>query len=206
MRQAMPADAVLINANENPLGPCKAACEAIASIAPKGGRYDIDGETDKLIKTFASQNGLKENYIAVYAGSSEPLHYSVLAFTSPTKGFVTADPSYEAGMRAAQVAKAKISKVPLKPDYSHDVKAMIAADPNAGVFVWETRRPGIKVIATHRVEPVRGGGVRLTLVLEYKGILGPFMAIQLKNLNWEYLTKEAQGLKAHCEQSPNFPT
>jgi histidinol-phosphate aminotransferase len=134
VRQAMPADAVLINANENPLGPCKAACEAIASIAPKGGRYDIDGETDKLIKTFASQNGLKENYIAVYAGSSEPLHYSVLAFTSPTKGFVTADPSYEAGMRAAQVAKAKISKVPLKPDYSHDVRAMIAADPNAGVF------------------------------------------------------------------------
>jgi histidinol-phosphate aminotransferase len=130
----MPADAVLINANENPLGPCKAACEAIASIAPKGGRYDIDGETDKLTKTFASQNGLKENYIAVYAGSSEPLHYSVLAFTSPTKGFVTADPSYEAGMRAAQVAKAKISKVPLKPDYSHDVKAMIAADPTAGLF------------------------------------------------------------------------
>ncbi len=134
VRQAMPADAVLINANENPLGPCKAACEAIASIAPKGGRYDIDGETEKLTKTFASQNGLKENYIAVYAGSSEPLHYSVLAFTSPTKGFVTADPSYEAGMRAAQVAKAKISKVPLKPDYSHDVKAMIAADPNAGVI------------------------------------------------------------------------
>ncbi|HEY6412897.1 MAG TPA: pyridoxal phosphate-dependent aminotransferase [Edaphobacter sp.] len=134
VRQAMPADAVLINANENPLGPCKAACEAIASIAPKGGRYDIDGETEKLTKTFASQNGLKENYIAVYAGSSEPLHYSVLAFTSPTKGFVTADPSYEAGMRAAQVAKAKISKVPLKSDYSHDVKAMIAADPSAGVF------------------------------------------------------------------------
>ncbi len=135
MRQAMPADAVLINANENPLGPCKAACEAIASIAPKGGRYDIDGETDKLTKTFASQNGLKENYIAVYAGSSEPLHYSVLAFTSPTRGFVTADPSYEAGMRAAQVAKAKISKVPLTSDYSHDVKAMVAADPNAGVYL-----------------------------------------------------------------------
>jgi histidinol-phosphate aminotransferase len=134
VRQAMPADAVLINANENPLGPCKAACEAIASIAPKGGRYDIDGETEKLTRTFASQSGLKENYIAVYAGSSEPLHYSVLAFTSPTKGFVTADPSYEAGMRAASIAKARISKVPLKADYSHDVKAMVAADPSAGVL------------------------------------------------------------------------
>jgi histidinol-phosphate aminotransferase len=134
MRPAMPADAVLINANENPLGPCKAACEAIAAIAPKGGRYDIDGETDKLTKTFAEQNGLKENYIAVYAGSSEPLHYSVLAFTSPSKGFVTADPSYEAGMRAAMVSKAKISKVPLTSTYAHDLKAMVAADPNAGVI------------------------------------------------------------------------
>jgi histidinol-phosphate aminotransferase len=134
MRSAMPPGAVLINANENPLGPCKVACEAIAAIAPKGGRYDIDGETEKLTKTFAAQNGLKENYIAVYAGSSEPLHYSVLAFTSPSKGFVTADPSYEAGMRAAQVSKAKICKIPLKTDYSHDVKAMVAADPNAGVI------------------------------------------------------------------------
>ena len=33
-REAPPTDAVLINANENPLGPCKAACERIASIAP----------------------------------------------------------------------------------------------------------------------------------------------------------------------------
>ena len=134
VRTAMPADAVLINANENPLGPCSAACEAIAAIAHKGGRYDIDGETEKLTKTFASQNGLKENYISVYAGSSEPLHFSVLAFTSPTRGFVTADPSYEAGMRAAMVAKAKVSKVPLTADYAHDVKAMVAADPNAGVI------------------------------------------------------------------------
>jgi histidinol-phosphate aminotransferase len=134
VRTAMPADAVLINANENPLGPCKAACEAIAAIAHKGGRYDIDGETAKLTATFAQQNGLKENYISVYAGSSEPLHFSVLAFTSPTRGFVTADPSYEAGMRAAMVAKAKVSKVPLAADYSHDVKAMVAADPNAGVI------------------------------------------------------------------------
>jgi histidinol-phosphate aminotransferase len=129
-----PPDAVLINANENPLGPCKAACEKIASIAPSGGRYDFYGETAKLTKTFASQHGLKEDYIAVYAGSSEPLHYSVLAFTSPGKGLVIADPSYEAPTRAAQVAGAKITKVPLTATYAHDLKAMVAADPSAGVI------------------------------------------------------------------------
>ena len=133
-RMTFPEGAVLINANENPLGPCPAACEAIAAIAHKGGRYDVDGETAKLTTTFAKQNGLKEEYIAVYAGSSEPLHFTTLAFTSPTKGFVTADPSYEAGMMAAHVSGAKISKVPLTAAHAHDVKAMVAADPNAGII------------------------------------------------------------------------
>jgi histidinol-phosphate aminotransferase len=133
-RMAPPEGAVLINANENPLGPCKAACEIIASIAPMGGRYDFYGETEKLTKTFADQNNLKESHVAVYGGSSDPLHFTVLAFTSPSRGLVVADPSYEAPIRAAMVTKAKISKVALTSTYAHDVKAMIAADPNAGVI------------------------------------------------------------------------
>ena len=133
-KPAIPADAVLINANENPLGPCQAACEAIARMAPLGGRYDLNGETDQLIHLFAEQNQLKPEYIAVYAGSSEPLHFAVLAFTSPTRSFVTADPSYEAGMMAAMAANAHIHRLPLTADYAHDVRAMVAADPHAGLF------------------------------------------------------------------------
>ncbi|HZQ43820.1 MAG TPA: pyridoxal phosphate-dependent aminotransferase [Acidobacteriaceae bacterium] len=129
-----PPDAVLINANENPLGPCQAAREAIAQLVPTGGRYDFYGETDKLLKTFAAQHGLSEDSIAVYAGSSEPLHYTVLAFTSPTRSLVIADPSYEAPMAAAISSGAKIHKVPLTADCAHDIKAMVTADPNAGVI------------------------------------------------------------------------
>ena len=131
---APPPSMTLINANENPLGPSKAACDAIARVAPLGGRYDLNGETDLLARTFAAQNGLKLENVAVYAGSSEPLHYSVLAFTSPTKSFVTADPSYEAGMYAAKTSQAKVVKVPLTADYAHDVKAMVKADAQAGVI------------------------------------------------------------------------
>jgi histidinol-phosphate aminotransferase len=131
---ALPADAVIINANENPLGPCKAACEAIANTAPLGGRYDRYDDQDKFVKTFASQHGLKEENILVYAGSSEPLHYTVLAFTSPERSLVTADPSYESAVVAAQVAKAPIHRVPLTSTVAHDVKAMVAADSKAGVI------------------------------------------------------------------------
>jgi histidinol-phosphate aminotransferase len=133
-REAPPPGAVLINANENPLGPSKAACEKIAAMAPLGGRYDLLGETRALAKTFTDQNGLPEDHVSVYAGSSEPLHFTVLAFTSPERSFVTADPSYEAGMVAASTSGAKVHKVPLTADYAHDVKAMVAADPNAGVI------------------------------------------------------------------------
>ena len=129
-----PIDAVMINANENPLGPSKSALQALIDIAPTGGRYDLRGEQMALIKVFAEQHGLKPSNVAVYAGSSEPLHYSVLAFTSPSKGLVMGDPAYEAPMAAASVSGAKLTKVPLTPAYTHDVKAMVAADPNAGVI------------------------------------------------------------------------
>jgi histidinol-phosphate aminotransferase len=132
--QAIPPDAVLINANENPLGPCKLACAACTDIAPHGGRYDFE-QTSALTKTISQQEGLSQESIAIYAGSSEPLHYSVLAFTSPSRPYVTADPGYEAGMNAADMAGAKVIKVPLTRDlHAHDVKAMISASPNAGVF------------------------------------------------------------------------
>jgi histidinol-phosphate aminotransferase len=69
-----------------------------------------------------------------YSGSSEPLHYTVLAFTSKDKPYVTADPGYEAGMQAAKLNGAKIIKVPLTASHAHDVKAMVTSDSNAGVL------------------------------------------------------------------------
>jgi histidinol-phosphate aminotransferase len=129
----LPPDAVKINANENPLGPCPEAAEAIHNIVKKGGRYLYE-ETFGLAKILAEQSGLKPENVTAYAGSSDPLHRTVLAFASPTKSFVSADPGYEAGARAADFVGAKIVRVPLTKDHAHDVKAMAAADPNAGVI------------------------------------------------------------------------
>lgn len=127
------ADAILINANENPLGPCAQACSAIAELGAKGGRYEFR-LTQELVKVFAEIEGLKPEYVRAYAGSSEPLHYSVLAFTSSENSLVIGDPAYEAPMRAASFSKAKVLKVPLTDSYAHDVKAMVAADPHAGLL------------------------------------------------------------------------
>src|ERR1700694_313262 len=133
LKSPMPADAVKINANENPLGPCPEAAEAIYGVVQKGGRYQYE-EAFSLEKTIADVEGLKPDYVRAFAGSSAPLHQTILAFTSPSKSLVTADPGYEAGEMAARFIGAKVVKVPLTKDYSHDVRAMAKADPNAGVI------------------------------------------------------------------------
>lgn len=130
---AHPAGSVVIDANENPLGPCKAACDAMAQILPNGGRYS-DELTDALVKTFAQMEGLDPDYITATVGSTPPLAQTVLAFTSPQKPYVTADPGFETGMMTASNNGARVVKVPLTKTYAHDVKAMIAAAPDAGVF------------------------------------------------------------------------
>ncbi len=129
-----PGAPVMINANENPLGPCPEALTAISVSARTGGRYDADGDGDKLTALAAQQIGVPADHLAVYAGSSEPLHYAVLAFTSPAAPYVTADPSYEAGAWAAKAAGASIHNVPLTTTHAHDVRAMVAAAPNAGLI------------------------------------------------------------------------
>ncbi|HJZ95898.1 MAG TPA: pyridoxal phosphate-dependent aminotransferase [Candidatus Solibacter sp.] len=129
-----PPDAVLINANENPLGPCKEAREAVANMIQHGGRYRYS-EGDKVQEILAEQEGVKLPYVRIFAGSSGPLHQAVLAFTSPTRPFVTCDPGYEAGERAARNFGVPVVRVPLLKDkgYAHDVKAM-AAVPAAGLI------------------------------------------------------------------------
>lgn len=122
----LPLDAVKINANENPLGPCPEAVAAITRIIQRGGRYEYE-ETDTFAKTLAELEQLDTEYVLPFAGSSDPLHRAVLAYTSKEKSFVIADPGYEAGMRAAQFIGAKIVKVPLTKSYAHDAKVMVEA-------------------------------------------------------------------------------
>ena len=123
----------MIDANENPLGPCTSAREAIVTITPQGGRY-LDGLTEDLVNTIAQMEGVKPDYVTVHAGSTVPLHHTVCAFTSPQRSYVTADPGFEAGMFSATAMGARVVKVPLTKNYAHDVKAMLAAGTDAGLF------------------------------------------------------------------------
>jgi len=131
--KAPPLNAVVIDANENPLGPGQAARNAMAAILPQGGRY-LDNLTDELVQTFSTMEGLNPEFVQATVGSTPALAHSVLAFTSPQKSYVTADPGFELGMMMAEQNGARQVKVPLTSTHAHDVRAMLSAAPDAGVF------------------------------------------------------------------------
>jgi histidinol-phosphate aminotransferase len=130
---SIPDDAVRLHTNENPLGPCPAALEAIRRLLPEGGKYNF-GHTTAFVEALAADVGLPASHVMPTAGSSDPLHRAVLAYSSPSRPLVVADPGYEAPARAAKFLGAKVISVPLRKDHAHDGKAMAAADPNAGVI------------------------------------------------------------------------
>ena len=147
----IPPDAVRLNANENPMGPCPEAAEAIHKVIQQGGRY-LYKETFAFAELMAKVEGLPKDHVMPFAGSSDPLHRAVLAFTSPDRSFVVADPGYEAGERAAKFIGAK-TVGPLRKDASHDVQAMAKAAAFAGlIYVCNPNNPTGSVTRKEDIE------------------------------------------------------
>lgn len=128
------AGAVRIGANECWTGPFPIAAEAGFKLVTEGNRYEPDNEHQKLFDAVSAVEGIPVDRIVAWPGSSDPLSRVAVAFASPTRGIVTANPTYEAIWRTGDWLGAKVTKVPLTKDYAHDVKAMLAADPNAGLY------------------------------------------------------------------------
>jgi histidinol-phosphate aminotransferase len=166
MVKSMPADAVKINANENPMGPCPEAADAIYNVVKKGGRYLYE-ETFTMRNTLAEVTGVKPEYVTPYAGSSDPLHRAVLSFCSKDRPFVKGDPGYEAGERAAKFIGAKTINVPLrKGTWDHDVKAMVAASPNAGlIYICNPNNPTGTLTSRADIEWVVANKPKGTIVM-----------------------------------------
>ena len=134
-RGAPDPDAVRIGMNENPMGPTKEGLEAIAKVSPLAWRYSPAGDNNDLQSLVESTEGVKPGYVRIYPGSGPALSDLHPAFTSPTRSWVMGSPGYGSGGGGRNGERgSKTIQVKLRPDYTHDVQAMIKADPNAGVF------------------------------------------------------------------------
>jgi histidinol-phosphate aminotransferase len=123
-----------IGANECWTGPLLPGQIAARKMVENGNRYAPHDERGDFIKAVMSVEGVPYDHVAPWPGSSDPLSRSVVTFCSPTRGLVTADPTFELAGRTAAWLKVPVKAVPLTPDHRHDVKAMLAADPNAGLY------------------------------------------------------------------------
>jgi hypothetical protein len=65
-------------------------------------------------------------------------------------------------------------------------------------FTWTSSGPGFQAIASHRIEPIRTGS-RVTLTLEYKGMLGGAFGKLTAGITERYMAMEATGLKKRSE-------
>jgi histidinol-phosphate aminotransferase len=136
----VPADAVKINANEFPDGPSERALAALADAARQGNRYQYS-ETAALVEAAAALERLKPEHFAVYPGSSLALHHAVIAFTSPGRALVVAEPGYEAAALAATFIGAPVVRVPLRKDAAHDLPAMLAVSRKQPVGLFYVCNP-----------------------------------------------------------------
>jgi carbon monoxide dehydrogenase subunit G len=66
-------------------------------------------------------------------------------------------------------------------------------------FTWVTRSPGVSVTAHHFVEPTPEGS-RVTLSIQFGGLLGPLVGWLTRRQNDRYLGLEAAGLKRRSEE------
>lgn len=123
-----------IGANECWTGPLMPGQIAAQKMVEHGNRYSPKDERGDFIKAVMAVEGVPYDHVAPWPGSSDPLSRAVVSYCSPTRGLVTADPTFELAGRTAEWLGAPVKRVPLTKDYRHDVKAMLADDPNAGLY------------------------------------------------------------------------
>ena len=85
-----------------------------------------------------------------------------------------------------------------QPKLMPAVWQITSLDEQRRIFAWTTHTLGIKIVARHQVEAV-GTRSRVTLSLTYTGVVGAVLARAYRDLNWEYLTREGNGLRGYCE-------
>jgi len=120
---------IRISSNENPLGPGRAALDAILGKFPEAGRYPFNSTPSEgeLQAAIAGKFKAKPENIVLGAGSQEILKNCMRAFVTPARGLVTALPTFENCTGYAKKYKLPLTEVKVDSEFRLDVDPMIAA-------------------------------------------------------------------------------
>jgi len=128
---------IRISSNENPLGPGKAAIDAILGKFPEANRYPfnstpLDADLEILI---AKLNNAKRENVVLGVGSQELLKNTARVFMSPTKHLVQPSPTYgDPSGFAANTLKLTVKTAPVDPKTLRtDLSALLPLVKGAGL-------------------------------------------------------------------------
>lgn len=142
-------------ANENPFGPSEKAKKAIVDAMANSYQYPFLLIEELTTKITTAEGVTKEQFM-IGAGSTPLLQAAAMIFSKGGTGsIVAADPSYDyLPDEAAKFFNAKWVKVPLTPDYKHDLDAMEKAiDKNTSlVYICNPNNPTGTVVDTAKLK------------------------------------------------------
>lgn len=116
---------------------------------PLACRYP-DQHAEALVEALANLNNVERTQILLGDGSGELLKLAADAFTGPprtkqsarTSGpLVVADPTFEAILFHAKTNGAEVLKIPLTPEFEHDLEKMMAATKGGLVYICNPNNP-----------------------------------------------------------------
>ena len=135
LARSAPGAPVLLNSNENPLGPSPAAMRAIRDSLSDVFRYPDDAEIE-LTEVIAKTHGVSTSEVLLGNGSSDILRLAAFAFPG---NLVTANPTFESLWRHA---RGEVVKVMLNRSYAHDLERMLDVSRNAAlVYICNPNNP-----------------------------------------------------------------
>jgi len=161
---------VRLDSNENPNGPGPRALNAITQHFTGSNRYPVK-EPQDLIAIIAKLHGVAPANVILGCGSGELLRAAVYAFTSPTKGIVAPEPTFEAPGNFAKFLKHPVIAPKVDAKLRIDLDAMADGAKGAGlVYVCNPNNPTATVhgksdIAAH-VEKVNRSSPETTILID----------------------------------------
>ncbi len=180
---ADPAE-IRISSNENPMGPGRAAMEALARAFQDAGRYPTNARPSMgdLRDTIARRLSVRPENVALGAGSWELLRTAVRLYTSTSRHLVTAAPSFEQPERMAEQLGVPVRRIPVDRAGKLDLDQMAQAARWAGlVFLCNPNNP------TGTVHPAKAVAEFVTRVRRES----PETAILIDEAYHDYVTDPA---------------
>jgi histidinol-phosphate aminotransferase len=176
-------EAIRISSNENPLGPGKAALDAILGRFPEAGRYPFNSSPADaaLIATIADKHKAKRENIVMGAGSQEILKSAVRAWVTADRGLVTALPTFENPANFAKRHKLPVTEVKVDSEMRLDVEGMIAAASKGDAGLVFFNNPNNPTATVH-------GATTVTDMVERIRRASPNTVILIDEAYHEYVT------------------